>query len=73
MDLLARKVSDRLVVFGIVGTIFFGYEKSNARAAVEKRRHLVLLFGALEFIDRSGVKRASTSNAAKRQLNDLFG
>jgi hypothetical protein len=72
MDLLARKVSDRLVVFGI-GTIFFGYEKSNARAAVEKRRHLVLLFGALEFIARSGVKRASTSNAAKRQLNDLFG
>ena len=30
-------------------------------------------FGALELIDRCGVKRASTSDAAKRQLNDLFG
>ena len=36
-------------------------------------RHLALLFGALKFIERSGVKRASTSNAPKRQLNDVFG
>ena len=45
----------------------------NEAPAVEKGRHLALLFGALEFIDRSGVKRASTSNAAERQLNDRFG
>jgi hypothetical protein len=84
VDPLAGEASHRLVVFWIVRDILFGYKSlhaiSSVRAAVQKRRHiksgkrcLVLLFGALEFIDRSGVKRASTSNAAERQLNDLFG
>lgn len=76
-DPLADKACYRFVDFRILQTIFFGYEsldtKSSARAAVEKCRHPTLLFGALEFIDRSGVKRASASDAPKRQLNDLFG
>jgi hypothetical protein len=48
VDPLADKACYRFVDFGILRTIFFGYEsldtKSSARAAVEKRRHLALTF-----------------------------